>query len=661
MTDDNGLEKIKRTRPKRAPDMREPEDQGSAHLDVMPIGKDCPIVPLGVNGKTYYFLDELRQLIETSTKFDKGELTALFGQQVGWVDANFPMYNDKGEPKKNQFNQSTAQRALIIACQRKGLFDARDCVRGKGSHRGTLGELILHCGDQLLIAGEMSPTQRKVQPPHWRETGLHGELIFPTGKKIQHPNKGAATPKEMWTLLVDHFNSWNWVGPRRVELLGESCNIHAYLVFSWTMLAKVCGAVGFRPSLWVTGPTSAGKTGVHETLRDHIGKGWSLTSKDMTASWASQTLGHDRIPVLFDEAEPSAQTSAYHEQILQLAKLAYDGSSKGRGGADGKATTTEIHSCFQFSSVMVPPMKPEDRNRMIVVEVDKFPEGTPPYVQPEMVETLGPKATTRLAEQWHRFPETLKAYRGAMMGRNWSAREANTYGTVLAVGDLVLFDDVPDQPVPGDDGDSRIPHLLDCIEPMLVSSRAEGEDHPELCIKHLNSQRLPGVPGQQQETVAQWIIKAMVESVYPTPGRPVDRKLQSHGLKTVSLAEDHAKGNGQSGMTRLQGWQTGYLAIAGKTNQGVADLFKGSGFTHGGWARALERLKHKVLNDDGEEIGIIPAERNKRARFGGGAVEACVLVPLMALVGKEDVEEALKAETDRRIDQASTGTAEQRG
>ena len=636
--------------PATAPDFNE-ADQGrpeprrsdeSRVLEVKPLPADCPVVPLGLLGKEYYFLDVLGQLLALGTKFDAGDLTALFGAQIGFLDEHYTQWGRGEPPKPNGFNQVKARRALINACQKLGIFNPVGRVHGLGSHRGDHGELILHCGDTIYVSGQKAIDGKKVLPPRPKKPGRVGKLLFPLKETILHPAeaKKAATRAEMWSLLCEHFDSWLWASPHRITLEGKSVNIFAWMTFGWVMMAKLCGAVAARAPLWITGPSGAGKSVLHVSLGQIMGEGWALQAKNMTEAYVTQTLQQDRLAVLFDEAERSEQNKDYLANILTLAKLAFDGSKKGRGSSDGKATTTQIFAAMQFSSVLLPPLKPEERNRMVIVEINPFPDGTIHHPHP-LLPTIAPRAQSLLLHAWPRFDATLAAYVQAMAARNWNGREQTTYATVLACGDLALFDDVPDAMT------GRVPQIVAAIEPMLVRSRNDVEDHPELCIGHLGSSLLPSSGGKPQESVAQWIIRAVADMVDSCSPSPVERNLQSHGMRLVNLVEGHEAGNGQGGMKPLfrieeHGLPLGFLAVAGKTNAGMLQIFRNSPlFADGAWMQALQRLELKSEGPNGPMVR--KAYGNKRARFGSGPATTCVLIPLEAIVGLKDMRAAIRA------------------
>jgi hypothetical protein len=78
-----------------APDMTDGFDDRDAPgdaFDVKEIPSDCPIQPLGFLAQKFYFLDFAGQLIQLGSEFRKGELMALFGLRMGWLEAFWPQW-----------------------------------------------------------------------------------------------------------------------------------------------------------------------------------------------------------------------------------------------------------------------------------------------------------------------------------------------------------------------------------------------------------------------------------------------------------------------------------------------------------------------------------------------------------------------------------------
>jgi|GEM_PF-3576202 len=627
------------------------------------LGPDCPAVPLGVNDETLFLLDDLCQLRKVPPKLDKSMLYSLFGH--GWLDQRFPSYNQHGEVLPKKFNQDHAQRAIIAACKAKGRIRIDDAERQRGSHVSRKGALVLHCGDELTIAGEKSARDPgEVRAVYTRHPGLYERLIFPLDDELVRPapKDEAATLNESWACL-DHLNQggWNWKGPTQISLDGDpadpadSVDVFAWLVFGWAMSAKVCGALFRRPALLVTGPTQQGKSTLLARLKDLIGEGWFISPEDPSEAGITAEMGKARIAVLLDELEGKEDDPGYIKRMYNLMLRSFDGGGKLRSSADQKAVKTELFSSFQGSSVLPPKMRPQERNRIIIAEIAARVDPSRAYVCPEWFAAVGPKLHRRLAEQWHRYPATLKAYEGEMARRGSSGRERDCYATALACADLALFDAAPDavsEAGKAADNPARVQHLVACVVPLIGTMRTENIDHPERAMAALLSSHLPSSGGQVQQNVGQWIEKAIVAlGSHDEAGWQTGRtQLAAHGMRLCNLKPDHEKS--KAGVIELADLASGYLCIAGPTHEGMAKIFKATEFNQGRWPEALSRLVHVVQDAEGKDVGQMPAIKGKIPKIGGWQ-GACTLIPLAAFLDLKELSETIRQARDNELMGAS--------
>jgi hypothetical protein len=98
-------------------------------------------------------------------------------------------------------------------------------------------------------------------------------------------------------------------------------------------------------------------------------------------------------------------------------------------------------SCFYFTSILMPAMLAQDRNRMAILELKPIPRGArEPMLERAKIVELGAQLRRRVIDQWERFDATLAAYRRALAGVGHSGRSADQFGTLLAFADLLLYD-----------------------------------------------------------------------------------------------------------------------------------------------------------------------------------------------------------------------------
>jgi hypothetical protein len=621
--------------PHQAPDMTG-DDYGARGVafDVAELGEDCPIQALGFLKQKFYFLDVAGQLIELNSEMRKGEIIALFGTQVGWVDGRWPQWKKVGErtgedgktepifePDRDKgFNQAQVQRGLILACHKKEIFDPKGKVRGRGAHRGEDGELVLHCGDVVLVGGRKGVKGRAKESASWRSGARIGDYVYPTLPKLKRPSEEAGSVNVGRTIL-ECLKTWNW----------NRKDIAAYLLLCWLAAAMTGGAQRIRPHGWIVGPSGAGKTTLQKFLQELMGD-WGVFTEDATEAGVRQLLDQDTLAVMFDEIEAEEDNRDVVMRIVRLARLAYSGASSLRGSSDHQAKQFVARSCFLFSSIHHHELPAQDRNRIAILQLSKFPPRTPQFAVPPQAREWGDQLRRRLIEQWPRFAETLAAYQHEMNAQGYTGREQDTYGTLLACGDLLLHDEIADPYSLADDA-SRVADLVKALGAVVAAARVEAEDTSERCVKHLASHRLPAAGGQPQETVARWIQKLIIQ-IHLNNGermRELRHRLGGHGLRVVQLNKDHEGTQGglvdAFALQNSEGGRVGlWLAVANKTNKGVQEIFANSMWQGGVWTQSLSLIEGSYAN--------------KKSRFGaGGSAEGCVLVPLGEVV---DVDQAIE-------------------
>ncbi|ODU29003.1 hypothetical protein [Sphingopyxis sp. SCN 67-31] len=600
--------------PEPAPDMRRPKAtdaaKAGAYLDVKPLPDDCPVVPLGHLAGMNYVLDHAGQLRPLTADCRKGEIMMLFGHPgIPWLVQEYPHWVEgKDEPYVKGFNQTHIQEALIMACSRKGLFNPAGRERGRGAHPGSGGELVLHCGDSVWIAGERTLGSRKVKPMTRHATGLFGRFVYPSYETIDPPAQTAA-PREMGEDILALVRKWRWKDP-----------VFALLIVGFIVAAPIGGALPWRPHMWIVGPSGAGKSTLHLVIRKLMGP-WALTCEDATEAGLRQTLNQDTLGVLFDEFEPSETNKGVMDKIVRLARLASSGASTLRGSSDHKAATFVARSCFLFSSIQYHALEAQDRNRMAIVTLSKIPQKTAKVEIPAALEDWGHQLRRRVADQWYRFADTLAAYQKKMFELGFSAREQDTYGVLLACADLALHDSVPD-PLTLTDDALRVEEYVSMLAPSLDSSRGEAEDQADRCLRRLSSHRLRSQRDQDGKQVATWIGEAFADVVNnQSRGSPAFDKLLNHGMMLVHPPDDPKSES--AGARAYLHTKDIHIAIAGKDHAGIAEIYERSLWEGGMWAQTLATLPG--------------ARASKKARLG--AQVRCVTVPIGEFIDVKEWEE----------------------
>ncbi|WP_042443161.1 hypothetical protein [Azospirillum sp. B510] len=526
----------------------------------------CPVVPLGVHGDMIFYLDELRQLRDLKAeKHSRLNVQMLFGRQSDLLYAFWPrkaQNKTTGEWETTGWRPELAAETLMAAAADKGVWSPQDRVRGAGAWIGQDGELVWHCGTAVLIM----PTDRKVSM-RIEEPGVVGELVYPAGPAIPrpHPEAQPAAERGPAQKLLDHLETWSW---RRGD-------VDAHLMLGWIGAGMLGGALKWRPVAWITGGRGTGKSSLQDVIRWLMGSAGLLQSADPTPAGIRQTLRYDSLPVAIDEAEPGDDSNATMAGLVKLARIAASGGNAHRGGADHQANTFTLRSCLLFSSILIPPLLPQDRSRMAILELDELPKGaTPPPMTEREIGELGRKLRRRLVDQWPRFAATLDAYRQAMREGGHSARGQDVFGTLLAVSDLLLYDVVPDE-----GGLKAWAAKLSAA----TLAELEGDVTDEAaCLNHLLSTVWEAPHDRRRMTLGRWVGVAVGRITGDANEDTARKLLMEAGIKI------HEQGG--------EAW----LAVA-NMHRGLSRIYDSTQWAgrpgaQGGWVQALRRLPHKVYD-----------------------------------------------------------------
>ena len=290
------------------------------------------------NGVYYYLPRGSGQVVALkSSQHVEGNLIEIAPRQF-WENA----YSNKGVDWK------AAHNALIRHQQAVGIYNS-DRVRGRGGwwdHDAA----ALHLGDRLIINGEERPVSQS--------------------KKYIYEN---AVP-----IRINYKNPLNVSEARMFSEICETIawdkKINARYLAGWCAIAPICGALEWRPHIWITGGAGSGKSFILDKIvRRIIGDIGLSVQSATTEAGLRQTLRHDARPVMFDEIEGAdMRAHARIQNILELARQASSetGASLIKGTVSGDAQTFKIRSCFAFSSIGVSATSRPDETRITVLGIN---------------------------------------------------------------------------------------------------------------------------------------------------------------------------------------------------------------------------------------------------------------------------------------------------
>lgn len=552
------------------------------------IYRGCPVHALGVHGEVFYYQDILGQLCAV-TNHTKDRMRGIFGGRSDLLIEQFPQYNKSGGV--SGWAQEGAATAMMRAAAEKGVWDAGERVRGLGAWPDQEGGVALHCGDAILHRGR------------WRAPGLIDGYVYPSAPKIPRPLDAAdamsAESLRLVSELHEILGTWSW----------QRRDVDAWLLAGWLGAACFAGALRWRPMTWITGDAGTGKSTLQELILHLLGGEQSvLASSDPTEAGIRQVLAagsQSTIPVLLDEMEAEEN----NQRILSLIKLARQAASGGvilRGGNDHRSHSFKVRSTFLFSSILVPPLQDQDVSRIALLELNELDRTAPaPNVQPKVWGRMGRALSGRVLAQWPRLAETLERYRRALNRHGHSARGCDQYGVLLAMADLIMHDEAPDE--------ARCEEWGAKLSSVLIVTQTDQLRDWQRMLNHMLGQTIEPFRSGQRYPLGRWILAAAGLRDTPQPG-DARLALPSYGLKV--------EGRGQDA-----------LLVIANTHPGLGTIFAGTRWYAGSgqrgvWSQAVKRIPGSIATG---------------ARSFEGVSSRAYTVPLKSmpqLFGDEDAPEA---------------------
>lgn len=637
--------------PQPAPSLAQPGDTPEKRKkDRPPFPPGCPVKMLGIKSsiegkQTCYYLNVNGELVglEAGNKHGKNALIALFGERVDWLEEHFPqwskpVYEGRGNqrhlvkpPEIIGFDQAEASEALIVECSKRGIFTAAGKVRGLGAHAHNGTGLVLHCGDKLLVSKHRADLSLKGWD--WLEPGVHAGFVYPGAETMPRP-WGEPVGQDPARKLARLVMTWNWRRPL----------VDPRLLIGAIGASMVGGALRWRSNVWITGGAGTGKStlnGQDGVIHQLFGEALFRTGNASSAA-VRQSLQNATVPVMIDEIEADEDNARKVKEVVELARISSSGDKMHRGGQDHQAHEFTLRSLFWFSSINIPPLKPQDRSRLAILELKPLQEGAaPPDLEAARLPLLGRELMQRMVDGWERLGATKAKYHAALAKEGHVARACDQFGWLLACGDVLFHDwDTGDSLPP----DEEVAEWAERCRPERMREVAQATaDHDE-CLEHLLTSTVQARGGDERETLSTKIAEAVTHAMSPlfdrqgedaaeTRASKAGRQLQELGLKLVNARyhREELKIDGSVdkparwGACNFETTEPGYLAVA-LSHQGLAALYQGKVWA-GIWGAALARIPGAI--------------EGVKVKFGH-ASRTAVLVPLHAVLDAEDLPDASK-------------------
>ena len=411
-----GIKSARQT-PPPMPNAQAAPIQAPAPVEAAPVQtetQDHEFQCLGYNGNYIYVLPRRSEQV---TRMSYGGLTKSALLQIAsleWWCAFFP--------KKEGVDWELAINSVLRWCESKGIYDARN-ERGRGAWYDN-GKPVLHLGTSLIIDGQ----QRTISDHKSR-------FIYTKQSPLENVFDSVPACDNQARELADIFKGMNWSKPE-----------HGLLALGWVVLAPVCGAMQWRPHLWLTAQRGAGKSWVQSyVMKPVIGEETLIYCQGgTTEAGIRQAIKHDARPVMFDEAESEDSSAARRMQsVLELARQSSSdtGAEIVKGTANGEGMSFNVRSMFMLGSINVGLRQAADESRFSVVSLsrpsrDKGEAERFAGFERHVLQTLNPEFCQSIrARTYHAIPairRNAKTMAQAVAEELGSQRMGDQIGTLLA-------------------------------------------------------------------------------------------------------------------------------------------------------------------------------------------------------------------------------------
>ncbi|AZN71848.1 hypothetical protein D5400_11680 [Georhizobium profundi] len=547
---------------------------------------NCPVQVLGHNGDLIYCRSATGQLHEVE-RWDYPTLVKLFAPYINFLYWAWPGFGSGGKdadgqelpPIVKRVERDKAVTCLIAEGKRRGLFDPKKRVRGRGGWMAANGAFVWHSGERIWTVD--SGLKLSCADPGEHDGDFYTKLPS-VMEPWQMPVNILDTPASR---ILEDLKTWNWERPYLDPLL----------LLGWIGTAFMGGALANRPIVFTTGGAGVGKSTLHQVTEAILDDAVHALV-DTTAAGIYQHVKHDSLPVTVDELE-AKKGSTKATAVIELARLAFSGGKMARGGASHDGTTFQARSCFMFSAILHPPLAVQDKTRMAILNLRKLNKGH--GREPVINDADGRMLLRQVMDGWTGFnTKILPDWRKTLHMAEFDARAISTYGTLLAAAELLvgpLAMEAIGLPV----GDQHA--LAEMIQEATSVERAEQMEKWQECLEHLLAAPIEGYNGGQRMTVGS------VLHEFENVGQTIEITRDKLALAGLGIRRAGDPGQGPC------------LAIPAQ-HPALGKIFQDTDFYDGGWINALKQGPDQVV--------LTKAPKNTKVVKISRVAKHCLLVDL---------------------------------
>lgn len=370
-----------------------------------------PFTLLGHDHGNYYYLGHgTRQITILTAPQHSNKYLYKLAPESFW-GRRWPKQKGRG------FDDEQAASDLITAQHMRGVYNPAR-IRGRGAWWDK-DRAIIHLGDRLLI-GEQELPLHEHDSKHIYEYAV--PLDIDTNSRLR--NAEAAKLESVCKLI-----SWD-------------DSVNGRLLAGWIVCATVCGALRWKPNIWLIGPKESGKsTVIDHIVKPALGENVLHALGGTTEPALRNLLKSDALPIIIDDMDSSTDRGRMmNQQILGLMRV-FSGEGSGavhKGSQSGVATTYKIHSSYIFSSIRQEAEHAADKSRICVLKLKpgKFTKGQYADLRAQIDAVLTPEFAPALFARTVRLIPVIRknaeTFAQAVGGKTGSQRSGDLLGHLFA-------------------------------------------------------------------------------------------------------------------------------------------------------------------------------------------------------------------------------------
>lgn len=528
--------------------------------------------PLGYDDGFYFYMVHATGLIVKIPRGGHGNTSLMLSiAPLEWFEATYP--KEKGSGVEWQ----VATNSLMRMCESKGMF-SRELERGAGAWFDE-GRTVLHLGKYLLVDNKKINTHE-----------IESHFFYPRRQELDIFTGESCATTEQSRNISSIFNDLRFENP-----------FNAMLLSGWCALAPICGALKWRPHVWLTAQRGAGKSWIQDRIiAPLLGRAALIVQGSTTEAGIRQRLKQDARPIIFDEAESDDVDSQKRiKMVIELARLSSSESASEiiKGNPNGEEMAFKIRSMFLLGSINVSLSRASDLSRFCILSLNnpnKDKNSSSDFlslsrkVETFITEKSGAQVRARIYGMILTIRENADIIASAIAESCGSRRTGDQIGTLLAGWYAMNYDGI----ISSDDAKKLAGDFLD-IQNQTDGGIDDAESDEEDCLNKILQYQVSFDTdfGRKTRTIEEVIQcaagKLQIEGLFY---KDANKILLRHGLNLY----DNIKND-------EQGYR--YRIIISNSHRGLTDIMRGTAWAVS-WKNVICRIEgsKKILKRFSEGV-----------------------------------------------------------